>query len=183
VLQCCSRRAEVIALACTAVFAVTGRFTTSDCTPGPECSSGGPNIFSQIGGLHWRTFAESMPTPCDPNNTSLYVPRHAPAIYYTRIPRAVCRRDTVTIPAHRLKFKRTFTWITPNLQHDLHDGSLSQASRWLTGFLGGTHGAVHRRPYTRGHTAVFIRFDRAAIAVVRLRSLRPDTGSPYRRDI
>jgi hypothetical protein len=133
--------------------------TTNDCTPGPECSSGGPNIFSQVGGLHWRTFAESMPTPCDPRNTSLYVPRHAPAIYYTRIPRAVCRRDMVTMPAHRLKFKRTLTWIAPNLQHDMHDGTLSQASRWLKGFLGGPHGVLHRRPYTRGHTAVFIWFD------------------------
>ena len=133
--------------------------TTSDCTPGPECSTGGPNIFSQVGGLHWRTFAESMPTPCNPRNTSLYVPRHAPAIYYTRIPRSVCRRDMVPMPGHALKFKRTFTWIAPNLQHDMHDGTLAQASRWLQGFLGGPHGVLHRRPYTRGHTAVFIWFD------------------------
>ncbi len=135
--------------------------TPTDCTPGPECSSGGPNIFSQVGGLHWRTFAESMPTPCHAANTSLYVPRHAPAIYYTRIPRAVCRRDMVTMPSHPLKLKRTFTWIAPNLQHDMHDGSLSQASSWLQGFLGGPHGLLHRRPYTRGHTAVFIWFDSA----------------------
>ena len=135
--------------------------TTSDCTPGPECSSGGRNIFSQVGRLHWRTFAESMPTPCDPNNRSLYVPRHAPPIYYTRIPRAVCRRDMVTLPSHPLKLKRTFTWIAPNLQHDMHDGSLAQASRWLKAFLGGPHGVLHRRPYTRGHTAIFIWFDSA----------------------
>ena len=133
--------------------------TTSDCTPGPECSSGGPNIFSQVGGLHWRTIAESMPRPCSPGNTSLYVPRHAPAIYYTRIPRVVCRRDMVPMPSHPLKFKRTFTWITPNLQHDMHDGTPAQASRWLQGLLGGPNGVLHRRPYTRGHTAIFIWFD------------------------
>jgi phosphatidylinositol-3-phosphatase len=135
--------------------------TTSDCTPGPGCSSNGPNIFSQVGGLHWRTFAESMPRPCDASNTSLYVPRHAPAVYYRRIPRAVCRRDMVTLPTHRIKLKRTFTWITPNLQHDMHDGTPAQASSWLQGFLGGSHGLLHRRPYTRGHTAVFIWFDSA----------------------
>jgi len=133
--------------------------TTSDCLPGPGCESSRSNIFSQVGGLHWRTFAESMPTPCNPRNTSLYVPRHAPAIYYTRIPRSVCRRDMVPMPGHALKFKRTFTWIAPNLQHDMHDGTLAQASRWLQGFLGGPHGVLHRRPYTRGHTAVFIWFD------------------------
>jgi phosphatidylinositol-3-phosphatase len=135
--------------------------TTSDCLPGPECESGGPNIFSQVGGKHWRTFAESMPTPCDRQDTSLYMPRHAPAAYYVRIPGAVCRRDLVTLPAHRLKLRRTFTWIAPNLQHDLHDGSLAQASQWLQGFLGGSNGLLHRHPYVDGHTAVFIWFDSA----------------------
>ena len=133
--------------------------TTSDCTPGPECSSGGPNIFSQLGGLHWRVLAESMPRPCYPSNTKLYVPRHAPAIYYARIPRVVCRRNMVAFPSHAVKFKRTFTWIAPNMQHDMHDGTLAQASSWLQGFLGGPHGVLHSRPYTRGHTAIFIWFD------------------------
>ena len=133
--------------------------TTSDCTPGPDCSSGRANIFSQVGSRNWRTFAESMPTPCDPNDTSLYVPRHAPAIYYTRIPRSVCRRDMIPLPSHAIKLKRTFTWITPNLRHDMHDGTPAQASNWLQAFLGGSHGLLHRRPYTRGHTAVFIWFD------------------------
>jgi hypothetical protein len=100
-----------------------------------------------------------MPTPCDPNNTSLYVPRHAPAIYYTRVPRAVCRADMLPLPSQPLKFKRTFTWVTPNLQHDMHNGTPAQASRWLQAFLGGPHGVLHRRPYTRGHTAIFIWFD------------------------
>jgi phosphatidylinositol-3-phosphatase len=133
--------------------------TPADCTPSSDCSSGRANIFSQVGGLHWRLFAESMPKPCDPQNTRLYVPRHAPAIYYRRVPRRVCRRDMVTLPSHRLKLKRRFTWIAPNLRHDMHDGTLSQASRWLQGFLGGPHGVLHRRPYTRGHTAIFIWFD------------------------
>jgi hypothetical protein len=133
--------------------------TTTDCTPGSECSSGGPNIFSQVGGLHWRIFAESMPKPCYRHDTSLYVPRHAPAVYYTRIPRAVCHRDMVRLPSHAIKLKRTFTWITPNLRHDMHDGTPAEASRWLQGFLGGSRGLLHRRPYTRGHTAIFIWFD------------------------
>ena len=94
--------------------------TTSDCLPGPACSSGGGNIFSQVGGRRWRTFAESMPTPCDATDTSLYVPRHVPAIYYTRIPHRVCVRDVVPMPAHPLRLRRSFTWIAPNLQHDMH---------------------------------------------------------------
>jgi hypothetical protein len=135
--------------------------TTSDCTPSVDCSSGGANIFSQVGSRQWRTFAESMPTPCDPTNSSLYVPRHAPAIYYTRIPRSVCRRNMVALPSHAIKLKREFTWITPNLLHDMHDGTPAQASSWLQSFLGGPNGLLHRQPYTRGHTAVFIWFDSA----------------------
>ena len=135
--------------------------TTSDCLPGPGCQSTRANIFSQLGGLHWRTFAESMPEPCDPTNTSLYVPRHAPAIYYTRVPALTCRRDMLPLPARTPQFKRAFTWIAPNLLHDMHDGTPAQASAWLQAFLGGTHGVLRSAPYNRGHTAIFIWFDSA----------------------
>lgn len=133
--------------------------TTGDCLPGPRCESTRANIFSQVRGLHWRTFAESMPTACDRTNTNLYVPRHAPAVYYTRIPRAICASDMLPLPTHIPEFKRTFTWIAPNLRHDMHDGTPAQASAWLQGFLGGVHGVLRSRPYTRGHTAIFIWFD------------------------
>ncbi len=136
--------------------------TTADCLPGPGCQSGRRNIFSDLGRRHWRLFAESMPSPCYREDTRTYVPRHAPALYYTRIPRAVCRADVTPLPSHPLKLERRFTWIVPNLQHDMHDGTPSQASAWLRSFLGGTHGLLHRRPYTRGHTAVFIWFDSAS---------------------
>jgi phosphatidylinositol-3-phosphatase len=142
--------------------ATSGDFsTTSDCLPGPGCESTRANIFSQLGGLHWRTLAESMPTACDRKNTSLYVPRHAPAIYYTRVPAPTCRRDMLALPARTPEFKRTFTWVAPNLRHDMHDGTPGQASAWLQAFLGGAHGVLRSAPYTRGHTAIFIWFDSA----------------------
>jgi hypothetical protein len=142
-------------------LAVTGGriVTTSDCLPGPGCQSGRGNIFNQLGRRHWRLFAQSMPSPCYRKDTSLFAARHAPALYYTRILRSTCRADVVPLPSHPLKLRRRFTWITPNLQHDMHDGTPAQASAWLQAFLGGTHGLLHRRPYTRGHTAVFIWFD------------------------
>lgn len=136
--------------------------TTADCVPGPGCQSTRANIFSQLGGRNWRMFSESQPSPCYRANTSLFVPRHAPALYYTRIPRATCRADVVPLPPTRIKLRRKFTWVVPNLQHDMHDGTPAQASAWLQAFLGGTHGLLHRAPYTRGHTAVFIWFDSAS---------------------
>ena len=145
-------------------LAATGgrRVVTGDCTPGPGCRSGRGNIFSQLGRPGWRLFAESMPSPCYRQDTSLFAARHAPALYYTRIRQATCRADVVPLPSHRLELKRRFTWITPNLRHDMHDGTPAQASAWLKSFLGGTHGLLHRRPYTRGHTAVFVWFDSAS---------------------
>jgi hypothetical protein len=143
--------------------ATSGNFaTTSDCLPGPGCESTRANIFSQLGGRHWRTFAESMPSPCDREDSSLYVPRHAPAIYYTRVPRLTCERDMLPLPARTPEFKRAFTWIAPNLRHDMHDGTPAQASAWLQAFLGGSNGVLHSRPYTLGHTAIFIWFDSAS---------------------
>jgi hypothetical protein len=47
---------------------------TSDCLPSAECSSGAGNIFSQVGGLQWRTLAESIAGRCDRSDTSAYVP-------------------------------------------------------------------------------------------------------------
>jgi hypothetical protein len=145
-------------------LAATGgrRVTTGDSVPAPGCRSGRGNIFSQLGRAGWRTFAESMPSPCHRRDAGLFVPRHAPALYYTRIRPATCRADVVPLPAHRLKLKRRFTWIVPNLRHDMHDGSPSQAGAWLRSFLGGPRGVLHRRPYTRGRTAVFIWFDTAS---------------------
>jgi hypothetical protein len=142
-------------------LAATGgrRVVTGDCTPGPGCQSGRGNIFNQLGRPNWRLFAESMPSPCYRKDTSLFAARHVPAVYYTRIRKATCGADVVPLPSHRLKLERRFTWITPNLRHDMHDGTPAQASAWLKSFLGGTHGLLHRRPYTRGHTAVFIWFD------------------------
>jgi phosphatidylinositol-3-phosphatase len=143
--------------------ATSGNFaTTSDCLPGPGCESTRANIFSQLGGRHWRTFAESMPSPCDRKDSSLYVPRHAPAIYYTRVPRITCERDMLPLPARTPEFKRAFTWIAPNLRHDMHDGTPAQASAWLQSFLGGANGVLRSRPYTLGHTAIFIWFDSAS---------------------
>ncbi|MGZ5565778.1 MAG: hypothetical protein ACXWKG_02085 [Limisphaerales bacterium] len=28
-----------------------------------------------------------------------------------------------------------FNWITPNLRHDMHDGSIADADRWLAEFV------------------------------------------------
>jgi phosphatidylinositol-3-phosphatase len=140
--------------------ATSGHVTlTNDCIPGPGCLTSSHNIFGQLGPSRWRVWAESMPGRCYGRNTKLFVPRHSPAPYYTRISHSLCRRNVLPLPATPPRVHRSFTWVVPNLQHDMHDGSLGQASAWLHTYLAGRRGLLRSPEYRAGHTAVFIWFD------------------------
>jgi phosphatidylinositol-3-phosphatase len=145
------------------IAATSGQLSiTRDCTPAPGCESGAPSIFGQVGSSHWQGLAQSMPHPCTLKNAGLYVPRHMPAAYYTRPKvRGACRARLVPLGS-RPTLGAAFTWIAPDLRHDLHNGTIAQASAWLQGFLAGPNGVLHRRPYTDGRTAIFIWFDTPA---------------------
>jgi hypothetical protein len=135
---------------------------TGDCTPGPSCQSGAANIFSQLGPSQWRTFGQSMPSACAKKDSGDYVPRHLPALYYTRIPAATCTADVLPLPATFGATKRKFVWIAPNRVDDMEIGTPAQSSAWLQNFLEGPAGILTHAPYTAGHTAVFIWFDTGA---------------------
>ena len=47
----------------------------------------------------------------------------------------------------------------PNLRHDMHDGTVGEAGRWLHTYLAGRHGLLRTRAYSSGHTAIFVWFD------------------------
>jgi phosphatidylinositol-3-phosphatase len=132
---------------------------TSDCTPGPACSSPNRSIFQQVGRSQWRSWAESMPSPCYPANTSRYVPRHVPSIYYTRILHRTCLADMLPLPSPFPNVTRKFVWIAPNLTDDMHNGTPAQASAWLRTFLAGRNGLLRSRGYQSGRMAIFIWFD------------------------
>jgi phosphatidylinositol-3-phosphatase len=134
---------------------------TADCSPSRNCSSPAKSIFGEVGRYHWRLWAESMPTPCSPKNTTLYAPRHAPAVYYTRLAGGECRNDMLPL-AGPPSLRRTFTWITPNLLDDMHDGTPAQASTWLANMLAGPGGLLASPQYRSGHTAIFLWFDSGA---------------------
>ncbi|HEU0193374.1 MAG TPA: hypothetical protein VFQ71_04205 [Gaiellales bacterium] len=141
-----------------AVSSGTTSGITSDCPPGRGCRSPARSIFGEIGRYHWRLWAESMPVPCSPADTTLYVPRHAPAVYYTRLAGGECRHDMLPLTGTP-SLRRPFTWIAPNLLHDMHNGTPAQASAWLAQLLTGRHGLLASRQYRSGHTAIFLWFD------------------------
>ena len=137
---------------------VTGLPWTSylDCDPGVFCGTAAASVFGQ--GETWRSYEESMPSPCDRSPSGEYAPRHNPALYYTAL--GGCAAGDV--PYSRLAADLAdgrlpaFSFITPNLIDDTHDGTVADGDSWLRRNLP----VILRSPeYTNGTTAVFITWD------------------------
>jgi hypothetical protein len=119
-------------------------------------------IFSQLG-KRWRAFAESMPSNCYSKDAGLYAVRHNPATYYTNIRRQCAAQDT-PLPA-RVNLSARFTFVTPNLCHDMHscpstgddDGAQTRVGdSWLSSWL---PSLLSSPQYASGSTAIFITWD------------------------
>jgi hypothetical protein len=113
----------------------------------------GPSIFSQLGS-HWRALQESMPKPCDRGTTLLYAPKHNPAAYYTGLAKS-CGRQDVSL-GRTPDLSARFTFITPNLCHDMHNCGVSTGDRYLAKLV---PQIVNSKQYRAGHTALFITWD------------------------
>ncbi len=120
-----------------------------------------PSIFSQLG-TGWRALQESMPGNCASADAGLYAARHNPAVYYTGLAGA-CRTQDVPLGATP-ELSAAFTFITPNLCHDMHPcpstpDSAAQTvagDRWLAGFV---PQVLASREYRSGASAVFLTWD------------------------
>jgi hypothetical protein len=124
---------------------------TDDDGPGSH-RIGGPSIFSQLG-TRWQALEESMPRACAPANSGQYAVRHNPATYYTGI-RGPCRAQDV--PLRGAHVTAAFTFVTPNLCHDMHSCPVQDGDRWLAAWLP----RLLRTPgYRSGSTVVFITWD------------------------
>jgi hypothetical protein len=116
---------------------------TSDCLPS-QCPVGGRSLVDQLeaAGVSWRAYMESMPRPCfhyDGDEAGLYAQRHNPFAYLTRVWSRPDRCRKV-VPLSRLQADERrglarFTWITPNLCHDMHDCGVSAGDSWLRGVV------------------------------------------------
>jgi phosphatidylinositol-3-phosphatase len=112
-----------------------------------------PSIFSQLGG-RWRVLAESMPSNCAASSAHLYAVRHNPAVYYTNI-HTHCERQDIPLAAVP-DISARFTFVVPNLCHDMHDCSTRTGDSWLAVFL---PKILNTAAYRSGTTAVFVTWD------------------------
>jgi phosphatidylinositol-3-phosphatase len=121
-------------------LALTGGATfgiTSDCT---DCSVAVPGLAGQLLAAHvsWKAYMEDLPRPCFAGDgAAQYAKKHDPFVYYRPIvshPASCAHVVPLTQlgtdeRAHTLP---RFTWITPNLCHDMHDCSPATGDRFLS---------------------------------------------------
>lgn len=95
-------------------------------------------------GLTWKSYQESMGAPCGLTSHGTYAVKHNPFAYFADIngasggafsPSARCTEHIVDyneldadLAAGTLP---DYVFITPNLQHDMHDGTIAQGDAWL----------------------------------------------------
>jgi hypothetical protein len=99
---------------------------------------------SDAAGLTWADYSESMPTPCDPTNTSLYTNEHNPFLAYADVADNATRCDThdVSFVPWEAAVNSTngsalpnFGFLAPNYLHDAHNTNVSYSDHWLQGWL------------------------------------------------
>ena len=129
---------------------------TSDCNPSRKCSTSAPSIFGQ--GESWKAYDENMPSNCYPKNSGEYAVRHNPPPYYTTL--SGC--STFDVPYTQLSTDLSsgnlpsFSFITPNLMHDMHDGTVAQGDTWLSQNL---PTIFNSNAYQNGNLVVFVTWD------------------------
>jgi phospholipase C len=98
----------------------------------------------EASGLTWKTYQESMGGPCQLSSHDTYAAKHNPFIYFDDIngwdgntmrPGQRCTDHVVDYSQFDTDLASgqlpKYAFITPNLQDDMHDGSIAQGDQWL----------------------------------------------------
>lgn len=137
------------------------------------------SIFQQA--TSWKSYQEDMPSACDTSTPLLgeYVLKHNPAALYTNLTStSSCTGNDLAIAALSCNTTTTmtscgtpsnaftqdlandtlaqFTFVTPDLLNDMHDGTITEADNWLYTYLP----LIFASPaYLRGDVALFVLWD------------------------
>jgi phosphatidylinositol-3-phosphatase len=113
-----------------------------------------PSIFSLLPHGGSRSLEESMPSNCLQTDSGQYAVRHNPQAYYVNLG-GDCSRYNVPL-TDPPDLSARFTFVTPNLIHDMHDGTVADGDGWLCTFMPKVLGSDE---YAAGRTAVFVTWD------------------------
>lgn len=107
-------------------------FIDIDPTQAPYFPADKPNLGTQLetAAIKWRSYQESMGTPCRLTANGKYAPKHDPFLYFkdmqTTANGDTCKRtnvDFTNFAADMATNDYRYMWITPNLDSDGHDPS------------------------------------------------------------
>lgn len=113
---------------------------TQDCD---DCFVDAPSLPDQLEkhGLTWRSYQEDLPGPCYLGpQAGGYRVRHNPFLYFLAVRDDPARCSNV-VPLAQLDADIAagrvpdFSWISPNLRHDMHDGTITEGDQWLASFV------------------------------------------------
>ncbi len=146
-------------------LAATGGSTfgvTDDDSPSAHPIAG-QSLFGQLdaAGLSWRSYQESMTTPCQLDSSGKYAVKHNPAAYFTDLRKSCAANDVgfsgfrKTISAGRLP---AFSFVTPNLCNDTHDCPVSTGDAWLSTWI---TRLIDGPNYRSGNTVIVLTWDEA----------------------
>jgi phospholipase C len=98
----------------------------------------------ELSGLSWRSYQESMGEPCGLKSHGRYAAKHNPFAYFNDIngwdgsafhPEQRCNAHVVDYAQLDLDIANhtvpRYAFITPNLDDDMHDGSIAEGDAWL----------------------------------------------------
>lgn len=120
---------------------------TTDNAPSDKNSTDSDNHLSFIladNGYSWKSYQEDISgTDCPINAVNNYAPKHNPFIYFQDVvgnpPNSAnkyCQKHVRPLSELQNDLQTghvsNYNFITPNLQNDMHDGSVAQADTWLS---------------------------------------------------
>jgi len=115
-----------------------------DPTQVPYFPAAQPNLGTQLeaASINWRSYQESMGTPCKLTASGSFAPKHDPFLYFTDMQAdPLCSQRNVdfgSFAADLASNDYRYMWITPNLTSDGHDPStdpvkaLKTSDTWMS---------------------------------------------------
>lgn len=100
----------------------------------PTNSFGQHDIFYELhgAGYSFASYNESMPTSCGQSTSYPYAPKHNPEVYYTDVAGTVCNATDLPLTSVNYSGLPRFSFVSPNLINDIHDGTPAQGDAWLS---------------------------------------------------
>ena len=126
----------------------------SDDNSPPANVTSAPSIFSQLPNGQSRSLMEDMPANCYTSNSGNYAVRHNPEAYLSSVSGDCSNYDVPFGSSPDLSAK--FTFITPNVIDDMHDGTVADGDNFLKRYV---PQLMATPPYQAGNTVIFIVWD------------------------